>query len=45
LKGCLELAHIDYYALDLHVLSAPKSQGGARANQRHHRQWRGMEPF
>jgi hypothetical protein len=44
-KGCLELAHIDYYASDLRVFSCPESQGGARANQRHHRQWRGMKPF
>jgi hypothetical protein len=44
-KGRLELAHIDYYASDLCVLSGSESQGGARANQRHHRQWRGMEPF
>jgi hypothetical protein len=35
-KGCLELAHIDYYASDLRVLSCPKSRGGARANQCHH---------
>jgi hypothetical protein len=44
-KGHLELAHIDYYASDLRVLSIPESRGGPRANQRHHRQWRGMEPF
>jgi hypothetical protein len=35
-KGHLELAHIDYYASDLHVLSSPESRGGARANQCHH---------
>jgi hypothetical protein len=44
-KGRLELAHIDYYASDLHVLSSSKFRGGAQANQRHHRQWYGMEPF
>jgi hypothetical protein len=44
-KGCLELTHIDYYASDLCVLSSLESRGGARANQRHHRQWCGMEPF
>jgi hypothetical protein len=44
-KECLELTHIDYYASDLHVLSAPESRGGARANQHYHRQWRSMEPF
>jgi hypothetical protein len=44
-KGRLELAHIDYYASNLHVLSCPESWGGARANQRHHCQWCGMEPF
>jgi hypothetical protein len=44
-KGRLELAHIDYYVSDLRVLTTPKSRGGARANQRHHQQWNGMEPF
>jgi hypothetical protein len=31
-KGRLELAHIDYFASDLHVLSSPKSRigGGGR---------------
>jgi hypothetical protein len=44
-KGHLELAHIDYFVADLRVLSAPDSRGGGRPNQRHHQQWRGMEPF
>jgi hypothetical protein len=44
-KGCLELTHIDYFTADLHVLSTPNSQGGGRTNNRHHQQWRGMEPF
>jgi hypothetical protein len=44
-KGRLELTHIDYYASDLHVLTTPESQGGAWANQHHHRQWCGMGPF
>jgi hypothetical protein len=43
-KGHLELTHIDYYASDLHVLSS-KPRGAACANQRNHRQWRGMDPF
>jgi hypothetical protein len=43
-KGRLKLAHIDYYALDLRVLSS-EPQGAGRANQRTHRQWQGMEPF
>jgi hypothetical protein len=43
-KGCLELTHIDYYASDLQVLSS-EPRGAARANQRTHRQWRGMDPF
>jgi hypothetical protein len=44
-KGHLELAHINYYASDLCILSCPESWGGARANQHHHRQWCSMEPF
>jgi hypothetical protein len=44
-KRCLELAHLDYYASDLCVLATPEPQGGPRANQPHHRQWQGMEPF
>jgi hypothetical protein len=43
-KGRLELAHIDYYAADLRVLSA-EPQGAAWANQHNHWQWRGMDPF
>jgi hypothetical protein len=37
-KGHLELAHINYYASDLHVLSS-EPRGAGRANQRTHRQW------
>jgi hypothetical protein len=44
-KGQLELGHLDYYAADLHILSAPKSHGGGRNNCNHLRQWRGIEPF
>jgi hypothetical protein len=43
-KGRLELTHIDYYASDLRVLSS-KPRGAARANQHHHRQWWGTDPF
>jgi hypothetical protein len=43
-KGHLELAHINYYASDLRVLSS-EPRGAGRANQRTHRQWRGMDPF
>jgi hypothetical protein len=43
-KGHLELAHINYYASDLRVLSS-EPRGAARANQRTHQQWQGMDPF
>jgi hypothetical protein len=43
-KGHLELAHIDYYASDLWVLSS-KPRASGQANQRTQRQWRGMDPF
>jgi hypothetical protein len=35
-KGCLELTHINYYAADLRVLSAPDSQGEGWPTNRHH---------
>jgi hypothetical protein len=43
-KGRLELTHIDYYASDLRVLSS-EPRGAARANQHHHQQWWGTDPF
>jgi hypothetical protein len=43
-KGRLELAHINYYASDLRVLSS-EPRGAGRANQQTHRQWWGTDPF
>jgi hypothetical protein len=47
-KGRLELAHLDFFAADLCVLSSPKSQAEGGRNNRFHnnnKQWQGMEPF
>jgi hypothetical protein len=48
MKGRLELAHLDFFAANLCVLSSPESWArGGQSNQFHNnnKQWRGMEPF
>jgi hypothetical protein len=44
-KGRLKLAHLDYYAADLQVLSTLKFHGGGRNNQFPNKQWQEMELF
>jgi hypothetical protein len=39
------LAHLDYYAANLCVLSASESHGGGWNNRFPNKQWWGMEPF
>jgi hypothetical protein len=43
-KGRLELAHLDYFTLDLRVLTGLESREG-QSSQQHSKQWRGMNPF
>jgi hypothetical protein len=42
-KERLELAHLNYFTSDLHVLTGLESQGGR--NRGHSKQWHGMDPF
>jgi hypothetical protein len=44
-KGRLELAHLEYFASDLRILTGLEESQGGRNNCRNDRHWCGMDPF
>jgi hypothetical protein len=44
-KGRLELAHLEYFASNLRILSTTEPHRGGRDSHRPQRQWQGMDLF